>query len=499
MKKFLLSTAASLLAFSFTMHAQSSGNLTNACDLYDILVQNVRSVDADPNDGKCYVTFNVAFSYDANNGSKYVFIQSYIESVIQNGIVNENPPHDYPNYFDCQNGVTSEKKPPLKADAGDPLLNIAIDNSGDNPFFTEYIPDNTLDTIGATSASGITKVTLANGDTRFMLTDIQVILPYECGSQTQYFLATDVFATNAEKAKTLHCVSCGIKTVGGAVTVAGQTLCDLVNASLTNSTSTDQTVTYELFADNGDGVLATENTEDVLFETQTGTVMANSAFTINYSLQNQDLVGRDVFVVINIGGARRAQLLPSVQCAPLPVSFNSFTANRNKATVNLKWVTATEQNSKGFDLQRETGNNQWQSIAYIPSLAVDGNSNGLLTYTYADLNNSRGITNYRIRQIDLDGKMKYSPVRSVRGQAQTSGIIVYPNPSNTGAVSVLFDEETFGRDIQLTDISGRVLRRWNNITDNNLQISNLTAGMYTLKIMNRETGEVDMKKIVVSR
>jgi hypothetical protein len=88
----------------------------------------------------------------------------------------------------------------------------------------------------------------------------------------------------------------------------------------------------------------------------------------------------------------------------------------------------------------------------------------------------------------------------VRGLGQMGKMIVYPNPSfGGGKVSVIFDEKDGTRDISLVDMSGRVIRQWKGFTNNNLQIENLTPGLYNLRVVLRETGEQGIEKIVVNK
>lgn len=503
MKKFLLFSMTLLAGvFSNNLMAQGQGGggnagPTSACGIYDILVQNV-SVTGPQTAGTCTATFDVSFSMDVNNGLKHIFLQTYIASATQNGVAVTNP-HPYPNYFQCTNGTTSVKTPPTADEAGDPLLNVAINLEGTSPVFEEYIPDTDLDILGVTSSTQITSVTIENGDTRFLITGLQVILPNDCGS-TQYEFATDIFGSQTPKANTLHCVSCGIATIGGQVNIDGVLSCDLLTATFTNTSSNEIEVIYEFYADNGDGVFATQNTEDALIITDTVTIEGNGTLLIteNISSINPSLVGREVFVVISIGGARRAQLLDLIECVPLPVSFGSFNAQRNRSNVILTWETETEANSRGFELQRELGNNKWQSIAFIPSKAEGGNSSSVIRYEHTDLNTHRGISNYRIRQVDFDGQMMISPVRSVRGEGQPNGTVVFPNPSTNGQVNVIFESVRDQMDLSLVDMSGRILKQWQNYSDNSLQITNLQPGMYNLRIINRNTGVVSNEKIVVS-
>lgn len=183
--------------------------------------------------------------------------------------------------------------------------------------------------------------------------------------------------------------------------------------------------------------------------------------------------------------------------APLPVSFRAFTALRNKSAVALKWTTATESGNLGFEIQRMIGNGNWQTVSFIATQATNGSSSSDLSYTYTDLNPAKGMSQYRIRQIDLDGKSKLSEIRAVRGDGQKLSAIIYPNPSNDGKVSIVFSEAETVRDVSVIDINGRIIRKWKGITDNNLKIENLTPGLYSVRIIDIDSGEQTVEKFVI--
>jgi hypothetical protein len=183
----------------------------------------------------------------------------------------------------------------------------------------------------------------------------------------------------------------------------------------------------------------------------------------------------------------------------LPVSFRAFTASRNNSAVALKWTTAMESNNLGFEIQRLVGTGTWQSISFISSQANNGNSSSDLTYAFTDQNSSKGISQYRIRQVDIDGRSKLSEIRVVRGYGQKGKTIVYPNPSSDGKVSILFDDLSGIRDISLMDLSGRVIKQMKGVTNNNIQIDNLAPGFYTVRIVNTETSEQVVEKFIVNK
>ena len=182
---------------------------------------------------------------------------------------------------------------------------------------------------------------------------------------------------------------------------------------------------------------------------------------------------------------------------PLPVYFKSFNALRSSGqNVLLSWVTATEQNNRGFYIQRNT-NGRWDNVGFVATRSVNGNSNADLSYSFTDVNNTKGITQYRIVQVDLDGAQKMSEVRFVRGE-QTGKTIVFPNPGYGGNVNILFDDQSSSRDISVIDMSGKVVKQWTNINTGSMKLDNLMPGIYSIRIFNKSTGEQIVEKLIVN-
>jgi hypothetical protein len=189
----------------------------------------------------------------------------------------------------------------------------------------------------------------------------------------------------------------------------------------------------------------------------------------------------------------------SIAGSSLPVYFKSFNAARKGSSVNLSWVTGFEQNNRGFDIERQNGTGSWQELGFIASSAAGGNSTTEISYSYVDANSASGITNYRIKQTDLDGKTKYSEVRSVQGDNDNARTLtLYPNPATNGQVTIVFKEATAIYDVSLMDVTGRILRQWKETKGNSLNITNLVPGFYNLRVVSRETGKQVVEKFVVS-
>jgi hypothetical protein len=196
---------------------------------------------------------------------------------------------------------------------------------------------------------------------------------------------------------------------------------------------------------------------------------------------------------------------PAVHCplvagfTVLPVEFVSFNATRNGKNVNLIWQTSSEQNNKGFDIERLIGNGDWQKLAFVASKAKAGSSNNNIDYQFTDFNNTNGVSQYRLKQIDIDGRSSYSSIKLVRGLDQKAKTMVFPNPSFDGRVSVMFEEANVVRNISLVDINGRVVKQWKGVSNNNIQVENLNPGFYTLRIVNTSTNKQTVEKFIINK
>src|SRR5581483_10521969 len=180
----------------------------------------------------------------------------------------------------------------------------------------------------------------------------------------------------------------------------------------------------------------------------------------------------------------------------LPMTLMNFSGSRNGSYVTLQWTTTLESNNTGFQVQRSMGNGAYETVGFVPTKAVDGNSNMPLYYQFKDVNTANSSTWYRLAQVDKNGATTISSVRGVRGLQELSTITVYPNPGTTGNMNVLFGSSAI-RDIVITDLGGRLVQHWLNYNNDNLAIGGLKAGMYLLVVINKATSERQTQKIVV--
>jgi len=137
-------------------------------------------------------------------------------------------------------------------------------------------------------------------------------------------------------------------------------------------------------------------------------------------------------------GGNRATVKVTVT-APLPIELVSFTARADQSAggVVLDWVTLTETNNYGFEIERKGSGES--DFSLVPNGFVVGHGTTVKSqhYSFTDASVPSGTQWYRLKQIDLDGTVSYIDPVSVEVLAATedgtAGFSLnqnYPNPFN---------------------------------------------------------------------
>jgi len=118
----------------------------------------------------------------------------------------------------------------------------------------------------------------------------------------------------------------------------------------------------------------------------------------------------------------------------LPVELSSFTAESIIDEVVLKWQTATETNNRGFEVERASSSTTpvqgWVNVSFVEGR---GTTTERTEYIFKDKISNPGTYVYRLKQIDFDGTVSYSPEVEidVTGPKDFALFQNYPNPFNS--------------------------------------------------------------------
>lgn len=355
------------------------------------------------------------------------------------------------------------------------------------------------------SATGVQKVYVSgsgiNTVNRFTVTGITFTVPGACSNVVN--IKADIWSSNSNSDNGVQCFDAGKPFVANDPILTGTLLCTnprqfVVNISSVNTSS--QQATYIVYADQAP--LGTLDASDpVVYTSGSVTIPAAGGgfYTSGPVPFSNTYANKNLWVRVQVTGATFSTTgLLTNTCALLPVQFKSFTARReNSSTASLQWETGSEQNNKGFEVQRRQGSGDFQTIAFVGSSAKDGNSSSALSYQYKDGANTGLQTQYRLAQVDLDGRQSFSHIVIVQGSDVTGmTALVYPNPSPNGNVSVVFNNSD-KKSLLLTDSNGKTIQTKSNVNISQYNITGLKSGIYFLKIFQQSNGATLTEKIVV--
>ncbi|MEP6676910.1 MAG: LamG-like jellyroll fold domain-containing protein [Ferruginibacter sp.] len=163
-----------------------------------------------------------------------------------------------------------------------------------------------------------------------------------------------------------------------------------------------------------------------------------------------------------------------------PVTWLSFNAKLKADSVLLNWSTATELNNARYEIQRSADGN---SFVTIGSMNGSGTSSLQHDYTYTDKNPLPGVSYYRIRQVDLDGRSTYSVVIAIRFGAGNILTNVYPNPAKS-LLHLQFGGKEKNVQVNIFDASGKLVLSENKSNQPviDINITKLIPGTYYLQV-----------------
>lgn len=187
-------------------------------------------------------------------------------------------------------------------------------------------------------------------------------------------------------------------------------------------------------------------------------------------------------------------------CSILPIELLNFEVSIiDNKLVALNWSTASETNNNYFSVERSLDALQWDEIGTVKG---SGNSNNLKLYNYNDKEPVRGITYYRLKQIDFDGSYTLSEIRAAN--IHYSGLqIIYPNPANETLNLKLSSEFKGQLTYTIIDKLGRRIASNSlnsNLNDGNIKISleSIPEGVYTIAIQ-LQGDDIQFHKLIINR
>lgn len=179
----------------------------------------------------------------------------------------------------------------------------------------------------------------------------------------------------------------------------------------------------------------------------------------------------------------------------LPVTLLEFKGEQPGKNILLRWKTASEYNSKEFDLEKSFDGNIYRVIGVV---AAAGNSERELSYSYLDKEPLSENVYYRLRMKDIDGRNTVSNVVNIKIPGLQQDVIVLGNPVQS-EIKMRFTKPSQTKvEVLLLDMSGRLVRKQSYGTGSFNIVFTLptgtSKGIYTLQVVM--DGKVVSRKIV---
>jgi hypothetical protein len=134
-----------------------------------------------------------------------------------------------------------------------------------------------------------------------------------------------------------------------------------------------------------------------------------------------------------------------------------------------------EDNVKGYEIEKSIDGRQFTSVGFVPAT-------GKTTYTFTDAQSTQGAVFYRIRNVDNDGKFKYSNILSLKNGASTLVLRAFPLPALT-KLTVQHEAAFKNGKINIASSDGSVVKRIipaPGSLETIVNLSGLKSGVYVL-------------------
>lgn len=200
-----------------------------------------------------------------------------------------------------------------------------------------------------------------------------------------------------------------------------------VNLQWTPADAVDPLAGYHIYRKEG---LPNDTSQYIIIENVGPNILSYEDYNVELNKAYTYIVeGFSPILGTGFGNESTAYLPPYI-----PVELSSFSASVSSGFVLLNWLTATETNNNGFDIERRKidNNNQHSEWVRIGFVSGYGSTTEIHRYSFTDKNVKSGKYQYRLKQINYDGSFEYSKIVEVEvplpGRFYLSQN--YPNPFN---------------------------------------------------------------------
>ncbi|MEQ9426524.1 MAG: T9SS type A sorting domain-containing protein [Cyclobacteriaceae bacterium] len=182
--------------------------------------------------------------------------------------------------------------------------------------------------------------------------------------------------------------------------------------------------------------------------------------------------------------------------SPLPVELIAFDGKLIANRILLNWITATEINNAGFEVERSLNGETFKKIGLVNG---NGNQATKQFYQFNDLNLKENTDYYyRLRQFDYDGQYEYSHAIHVAVSNLVGDFKVYPNPA-VDIIKLEYGQNVENGHLRILNFSGQEVytETISNQRVNEFPASFLSVGIYFIQLNIGVRRQV--KKLIITK
>ena len=205
------------------------------------------------------------------------------------------------------------------------------------------------------------------------------------------------------------------------------------------------------------------------------------------------------FAVTNVAGSYAANRFKIVftQAKVLPLTFTNVKAYQYNTGINIEWKVENESNIRQYEVEKSIDGNNYSKVNITAA-----NNIPVSSYIWVDAGAEAGYHYYRIKSVDVNGKIGYSKVVKVFIGTARQVITVFPNPIKDGIINLQMWNQPAGTyGIKLSNNLGQTVlaRKANHTGGNSTEIiaieKSISKGIYTITI-TKPNGEIISDKII---
>ena len=171
----------------------------------------------------------------------------------------------------------------------------------------------------------------------------------------------------------------------------------------------------------------------------------------------------------------------------LPVKLISFQALRNGKQNLLEWLTSSEMNVAYYEIQKSEDGRNFKEIGKI---TVEGNSNFIRKYHFADIFPFKITNYYRLKIVDKDGKFEYSIIRLLNNNI-VFDVVAYPNPVKDKISLKIESNKSITALLEVINMEGKIVTSGKlsineGISNQTIDVSKLSYGSYIVNIKTND-------------